>query len=255
MGSGATSCAACMRRDTRFGEQCRNHFHFWNPGMSCRFRIAAGSAYGVRYTSCISSSRGGVDRSSPEVSIMMKIFCRVVLLLASGTLLAQSTPPAAAPSPATSSTPTPSAATAPSQQTPFAHHGGQGGCLQEAGIDKSVMEQIRTISSSARSRVEGICSDTSLTAQQRNQQAREIREQAMQKRDALLTSDQRQALASCQHPHGGTHEGGGRHEGAGGGCDEMPRGGQRHGGYNRPGNGGGSSAPSSAPPSSSEPQN
>ncbi len=180
--------------------------------------------------------------------MMSKFFYSVILLLCSATLLAQSAPPAGSPSSQT-----------PSQQMPSAHRGGQGGgCLQQAGIDKSVMEQIRSISSDARSRVEAVCSNTSLTAQQRQQEAREIREQAMRKRDALMTSDQRQALASCRQEHGegsGMHESG-THQGVGGGCEEMPRGGARNGGYSRgPGNGGGNPAPSSAPASSSAPQN
>jgi hypothetical protein len=168
-----------------------------------------------------------------------KFFCTMSFVLCVGTLLAQSTPP-------TNGT--------PSQTRPMRH--GEP-CFQQAGIDKSVMEQIHTISREARMQIETICSNSSLTPQQKHQQTREIREQAMQKRDALMTADQQKALNACQqarsgnHPSGGgMHEGngggmreGGMHEGMGGGCGEMPGSGHP-GAANRPaGNGNGTAPP------------
>jgi hypothetical protein len=157
--------------------------------------------------------------------MLRRIFCSVVLvmcagLLCSGPLLAQNTPPTSNP-PAN-----------PQAQNRPAHRGEP--CWQQAGIEQSVMEQIHTIAREARSAVEAVCSNSSLTPQQKQQQAREIREKAMQKREGLMTADQEKTLKACQqeqhenHPgNGGMHQGG-MHEG-GGGCGEMPRAGSRPG--------------------------
>jgi hypothetical protein len=171
--------------------------------------------------------------------MISRFFYPVVSLLFAGTLLAQSTPPAT---------------NSPAQQP--ARRGGQGNCMQRAGIDQSVMEQIRTIGHDARSQVESICSNSSLTAQQRQEQAHQVRERAMEKRDSLMTPDQRTALRECQQQKSGNHagEGGGMHEGVGGGCGEMPRGAaHRNGNPNGSGNGTGSGSGASNPPSSNPP--
>ncbi len=124
--------------------------------------------------------------------------------------------------------------------------------MQQAGIEKSVMEQIHSIAHDAHSEIENVCSNTFLTPQQKQQQVREIREKAMQKREGLLTADQQKALMACQQARSGNHPGGGPHEGMGGGCGEMPR-------NARPGNspnGGQGNGTGNPPPSSqSSPQN
>lgn len=175
---------------------------------------------------------------------MLKIILgSAVLLVSTMPLLAQSTPPAANPP------------TNPPAQNRPARRGGET-CWQQAGIEQSVMEQMHSIARDARSQVEAVCSNSSLTPQQRNQQAREIREKAMQKRQELITADQEKTLRACQqerrgenHPgNGSMHEG---HEGMGGrGCGEMPRGASHPG---TPPNGSGSSNPSA--PTQSSPQN
>jgi hypothetical protein len=128
--------------------------------------------------------------------------------------------------------------------------------MQQAGIEKSVMEQIHSIAHEAHSEIENVCSNTSLTPQQKQQQVREIREKAMQKREGLLTADQQKALMTCQQARSGNHPAGGGphegHEGMGGGCGEMPRNGRPGTSPNsRQGNG------TSNPPTSSQssPQN
>ena len=78
---------------------------------------------------------------------MKKLFCAVVFLLCAGPLLAQSAPPT----------------TNPSSQTRPARRGGQEPCWQQAGVEKSVMEQIGAIVHDARSQVEAVCSNSSLT--------------------------------------------------------------------------------------------
>jgi Spy/CpxP family protein refolding chaperone len=162
----------------------------------------------------------------------------VFFLLCAGTLLAQSAP---------------STATPPAQSGP-GHRGAQENCMQQAGIEKSVMERVRSIAHDARSQIESVCSNTSLTTQQRQQQAREIREKAMQKREGLLTPDQQKTLAACQQAKSGHHPAeGGPHEVMGGGCGEMPHHGARPGSSPDGGQGSGTSNPPASNPSS--PQN
>jgi len=92
--------------------------------------------------------------------------------------------------------------------------GGQGACMPQAGIEKSVMEQIHSIVHDAHSQVESVCSNSSLTPQQKQQHLREIRERAMQKRESLMTADQQMTRMACQLARNGNHAGaGGPHEG------------------------------------------
>ncbi len=172
--------------------------------------------------------------------ILGKLFCPAVFLLCCATMVGQNTSPMSPPS-----------------QNPPMHRGGQEPCWQQAGIDRSVMEQVWTVGHDAHQQVESVCSNSSLTPQQRQQQAREIREQAMQKRDGLLTADQRKALMTCQQERGGHAMGGGgahggMHEGMGGGCGEMSHNGSRPGGSPNAAPGGGSNPPQ---PNQSSPQN
>jgi hypothetical protein len=174
-----------------------------------------------------------------EATIMSrKIFSLAFacLLCGSATLLAQTTPPAGGPT------------------TQPGRRGGEP-CWQQAGIQKSVMEQRWAVERDTRSQVEAVCSNSSLTPQQKHQQVQEIRQQGRQKMEGLVTADQEKALTACQQQrgmnHGGGNGAGGPHEGAGGGCGEWPRGGQRPGNTpnGAPGSNGGN------PPSSSSPQN
>ena len=130
--------------------------------------------------------------------MLKKLFCLLVFLLYAGLLLAQTSP----------------STNIPSSQTRPMRGGGQGACMQQAGIEKSVMEQIHSIVRDAHSQVESVCSNSSLTPQQKQQQVREIRERAMQKRDGLMTADQQKALMACQQARNANHAGAsGPHEG------------------------------------------
>lgn len=71
-------------------------------------------------------------------------------------------------------------------------------CWRQAGIDRSVMEQHRTIERDAHAQVTAVCENSSLTPRQKQEQAREIRRQAKGKMDALLTPDQQKSLQACQ---------------------------------------------------------
>jgi len=163
--------------------------------------------------------------------MLRKLFVPCVLLVCVTGVVGQSTPPA-------SSTPPP------------AHPGNGGPCFQQAGIDKSVMEQLLSIQRESHSQIQSVCSDTSLTVQQKHQQVRQIHQQTHQKIEGLITPEQEKALMACrQEQRGGNHPPGGQ-LGMGGGCAEW--GGARRGGPNSGSQGsGGSSNPSqSSPPSS-----
>jgi Spy/CpxP family protein refolding chaperone len=137
----------------------------------------------------------------------------------------------------------PSSGTPPAQTRPLNRGNGEP-CWQVAGVEKSVMEQRWALERDTRSQVNTVCSDTSLTPQQKQQKAREIRQQARQKMDALMTPDQEKKLTTCQAERGMNHPGGG--EGAGG-CGEWSRQGPRR-------NGSGSNNGSSNPGGGSSPQ-
>jgi acyl-CoA reductase-like NAD-dependent aldehyde dehydrogenase len=97
-------------------------------------------------------------------------------------------------------------------------------CWQEAGVTKAAMEQRRTIEENVKSQVASVCANSSLTPQQRQQQIRQIHEQARQQLEALISPQQQEAIKSCQASRG--HGGGGVHVGGGGRgtglCGEMP---------------------------------
>jgi len=153
-----------------------------------------------------------------------KVLCSFIFLCA-GVAIAQSTPPPSNP-------PSPSGA---------ARRGGGTPCWQQAGIEKSVMEQRWSLERETHSQVEAVCSNSSLTPQQKQQQVRELHQQAHQKMEGLVTPEQEKALTACQQERGMNHSGGGMggHQGNGGGCGEW-RGGQNgaqgnpNGGNNNP---------------------
>jgi Spy/CpxP family protein refolding chaperone len=97
-------------------------------------------------------------------------------------------------------------------------------CWQQAGIPKGALERHAAIDREARSQMANVCSNTSLTPQQKHQQIHEIRQQAKQRMEALATPEQRQAFFSCRQERGlrGPVEGELR---APAGCGEMPNGG------------------------------
>lgn len=164
--------------------------------------------------------------------MLRKLFIPCVLLVCAIGVVGQSTPPA-------DSTPSP------------AHPGNVGPCFQKAGVDRSVMEQLFSIQRESHSQIQNVCSDTSLTPQQKHQQVRQIHQQTHQKIEGLITPEQEKALMACrQQQRGGNHPG--RQLGMGGGCGEWGGGGARRGGPNSGNQGsGGSSNPSpSSQPSS-----
>jgi hypothetical protein len=117
-----------------------------------------------------------------------------------------------APSPAS---PRGTTATRAPRQTP---------CWQQAGVSQSAMQQRRQIEESTHSQVESVCSDASLTVQQKQQRIRQLRQEAQKQVEGLITAQQEQALKSCRASRGEGPRAGGMHGGGGGPCGEMTTG-------------------------------
>jgi hypothetical protein len=127
-------------------------------------------------------------------------FVMLTVVLSAAPLLAQNGAPPSTGNP--SSTPPPART-------------GQEPCWRQAGIGRSVMDQRHSIEMDVHSQVANVCENSSLTPQQKQQQVREIRQQAQQKMDALITPEQQSTLHACQQqraangsPNGGHHPGG-----------------------------------------------
>lgn len=96
-------------------------------------------------------------------------------------------------------------------------------CWEVAGISKATLQQRRTLAQQARAEVAAVCSNASLSIQQKRQQIRQIRERERQEVDGLISPAQQAAMRSCQEQRSGAH-GGGHMEGGGGPCGEMSSG-------------------------------
>jgi hypothetical protein len=95
-------------------------------------------------------------------------------------------------------------------------------CWQQAGISQSALQQRKQIEESTHSQVEAVCSDSSLTPQQKQQKIRQLRQEARKQVEGLITPQQEQALKSCRAGRGEATHVGGMHGGVGGPCGEMP---------------------------------
>ncbi|HLZ39455.1 MAG TPA: hypothetical protein VKQ11_00745 [Candidatus Sulfotelmatobacter sp.] len=145
--------------------------------------------------------------------MLRKMFVPCVLLICATPLLSQNTPPAGS---------------SPNAGRPM-HGANAGACFQKAGLDKSVMGQLMSIQREAHSQIEGVCSNTSLTPQQKHQQVEEIHRQAHEKLGGLITPEQEKELMACrQQQQGGNQSGDGLLR-MGGGCGERGRGGMGRG--------------------------
>ena len=113
--------------------------------------------------------------------------------------------------------PTPS-----SRPMPTTRPGHHEPCWKQAGVSQSAIEQRRQIEETTRSQVESVCSDSSLTPQQKHEKIRQLHQEARQQTEHLITPQQEQALQSCRAKHGEVAHGGGMHTGGGvGPCGEM----------------------------------
>jgi len=131
----------------------------------------------------------------------------VLTLLSTYPLAAQTAPSSASPR---GTTPT-----RPAHRSP---------CWQQAGISQSAMQQRKGIEESTHSQVESVCSDSSLTPQQKQQKIRQLHQEAQKQVMGLITSQQEQALKSCRASRGEGPQMGGMHGVGGGPCGEMASG-------------------------------
>jgi len=139
----------------------------------------------------------------------------VLLVLAVGLAQGQTAPP-------TRSAPTPSRAAGSSA----AAKPRQEPCWKVVGISKSAIEQRKSIEQNLHSQIQAVCADSSLTAQQKQAKIHELRQQAHQQLEGLITPQQQEALKACREQRGLEHAGGGTHHGGSGmgPCGEMPTG-------------------------------
>jgi hypothetical protein len=148
-----------------------------------------------------------------------------MLVLAASSLMAQ-----------TYSSPNSSSnSSSPNPQQRMGRQGGQEPCFEVAGIQKSAMEQVWSLERETHSQIESVCSNSSLSPQEKHEQVHQLREQTHQKIESLITPEQDKALESCRQERGMEHQG---MRGEGGGCGEGQRQGQ--GGWRGSQNGGGS---------------
>jgi uncharacterized membrane protein YgcG len=101
-------------------------------------------------------------------------------------------------------------------------------CWEVAGVTKAAMQERRAISRQARQEVEAVCSNSSLSVQQKRAEIQQIRARERQQIDAIISGAQREAMRSCQASRGGGHGGGGHFGGGGGPCGEMSTGHNPH---------------------------
>ncbi len=94
-------------------------------------------------------------------------------------------------------------------------------CWQVAGISQSAMQQRKSLEENARSQLQSVCNDSSLTPQQKREKIRQIHQQTEQQVEGAITPQQRQALQACRQKRGeGAHMARGGRKGEGP-CGEM----------------------------------
>jgi hypothetical protein len=81
--------------------------------------------------------------------------------------------------------------------------GHQEPCWKQAGITRPVMEQHQQIERDAHTQIASVCEDSSLTPQQKQEQVKQIRQQAEGKTSALIPAEQLSALHACQQQRRG----------------------------------------------------
>jgi hypothetical protein len=81
-------------------------------------------------------------------------------------------------------------------------------CWKQVGISPSVVEQRRASMEGAKTKMQSVCKDDSLTPQQKKEQIQQIHKDAAQEAEGLITPEQNEALKKCQQEqtaNGGTH--------------------------------------------------
>jgi hypothetical protein len=92
-------------------------------------------------------------------------------------------------------------------------------CWQQAGVSQSAMQQRKQIEENTHSQIEAVCSDSSLTPQQKQQKIQQLHQEAQKQAGGLITPQQEAAIKSCRESRGeGPHMGGAH---SGGPCGET----------------------------------
>ena len=115
--------------------------------------------------------------------MLKKISITSALLIYAASLIAQDAPP--------NNPPTPSLRRSHMPQ-----------CLRAAGISMSVFDQLRSVEQDARTQVRTVCTNTSLTQQDKQGQIQEIHQTSHQKMASLVTPDQSRAFMACRAHRG-----------------------------------------------------
>jgi len=80
--------------------------------------------------------------------------------------------------------------------------GRQQPCWQQAGISQSAMQQHRELIQNTRAQVESVCTDSSLSPQQKQQKIHQLREQVHRQMEGMISPEQMQTMKSCQEQRG-----------------------------------------------------
>jgi hypothetical protein len=88
------------------------------------------------------------------------------------------------------------------------------------------LQQRRQIEESTRGQVESVCSDSSLTPQQKQQKIHKLHKEAHTQMRGLINPQQEKALKACNEKRGEAPHMGGMHGGGVGPCGEMTTGGK-----------------------------
>jgi Spy/CpxP family protein refolding chaperone len=97
-------------------------------------------------------------------------------------------------------------------------------CWQQVGISKEAIEQRHTIEQNTRAQVESVCADSSLTSQQKHVKIKELRQQARQQIESIITPQQQEELKACNAERNARRPSGGGPRPGGGGlgpCGEA----------------------------------
>jgi hypothetical protein len=84
------------------------------------------------------------------------------------------------------------------------------------------MQERQAIARETRAEVQSVCADSSLSAQQKREKIREIRQAARQKQEALISPQQLETLQTCQRERAVSHPpSSGMHAPGTGPCGEV----------------------------------
>src|SRR6266487_632621 len=96
-------------------------------------------------------------------------------------------------------------------------------CWQKVGITKEANEQRDAIALDTHSQVQAVCSDSSLTPQQKKQKIQQIHKESKQKVGGLISDQQQEELHACQKERAANQPTSPGTQHAGGGpCGETP---------------------------------